>query len=446
MPALALTDYLSMSGSIEFYLACQKVGIQPILGLQVPVSSPLKVAPIEGDLIVLAYDLSGWRSLCRLSSALHAKPSVDIKTNLPFSDFVDETIGLICLTGGSQGNIDRLIREGLDQAARRYLEHLAELFPDRLYVELQRRTPEEGIISERLERLGKDLKLPLVATNDIHYLRQNQANLQKMVTAIRLNQPLAALPSDATPPPGSNFTSVEEMQTRFSDLPEALESTLEIAARCQLELPIDTPRFPEVRLPAGQTSIQVLRYKAENGARKRYDRIDSRIKERLDHELRVIEEKGYAPLFLIMEEIVAHARQSGIPISSRGSAASSLVAYCLEITTPDPLKLNLFFERFLNPARGSPPDIDTDICSRRRDEVIKFVYQRYGGEHVAMVATINRFRRRSAFREVAKAHGLKPAEIKTMADMLPRRWRGPRSRSGESPFEQLIERYPDHRY
>ena len=147
-------------------------------------------------------------------------------------------------------------------------------------------------------------------------------------------------------------------------------------------------------LPAGQTAIQILRQKAENGARKRYDQIDSRIQERLDHELQVIEEKGYTPLFLIMEEIVAHARQKGIPISSRGSAASSLVAYCLKITTPDPLQLNLFFERFLNPARVTPPDIDTDICSRRRDEVINFVYQRYGVEHVAMVATINRFQRR----------------------------------------------------
>jgi DNA-directed DNA polymerase III PolC len=446
MPALALTDRLSMSGSIEFYLACQEVGIQPILGLQVPVSSPLEVAPMVGDLVVLACDLPGWRSLCRLSSALHADASVNSKTSLPFSDFAQETTGLICLTGGIRGNLDQLIREGQGQAARRYLGHLTELFPDRLYIELLRRTPEEGIISEQLVRLGSDLKIPSVATNDIHYLRKNQANQQKLVTAIRLNQPLSTLPSDASPPPGSYFTNAVEMQTRFSDLPGAIAATQEIVDRCNLELPLDTPRFPEVRLSAGQTSIQALRQKAENGARKRYGQIDSRIQERLDHELQVIEEKGYAPLFLIMEEIVAHARQKGIPISSRGSAASSLVAYCLEITTPDPLKLNLFFERFLNPARATPPDIDTDICSRRRDEVINFVYQRYGAEHVAMVATINRFQRRSALREVAKAYGLKPAEIKAMADLIPRRWRGPRSRHTETPFEELVKRYPEARY
>jgi DNA-directed DNA polymerase III PolC len=216
--------------------------------------------------------------------------------------------------------------------------------------------------------------------------------------------------------------------------------------RCQLELPLDTPRFPQVRLPEGQTAIQTLRMRAEQGAIKRYGQITPRIQDRLDHELSVIEIKGYAPLFLIMEEIVSHARQLGIPISSRGSAASSLVAYCLEITTPDPLKLDLFFERFLNPARESPPDIDTDICSRRRDELINFVYQRFGDEHVAMVATINRFRRRSALRETAKAYGYTQDEIKTFVDQLPHHWRGGPSRRVDAPYEKLIQRYPGSRF
>ena len=141
MGALALTDRISMSGSIEFYLACREVGIQPILGLQLPVSPPLDVAPIGGDLVVLARDISGWRSLCRLSSALLSNASADSTTSLPFPDFAHETNGLLCLTGGNRGNLDHLIREGQDQAARRYLGHLAELFPDRLYIELLRRTP-----------------------------------------------------------------------------------------------------------------------------------------------------------------------------------------------------------------------------------------------------------------------------------------------------------------
>jgi DNA-directed DNA polymerase III PolC len=189
-----------------------------------------------------------------------------------------------------------------------------------------------------------------------------------------------------------------------------------------------------------------LREKAERGALKRYGQIDERIQSRLDHELSVIEEKGYAPLFIIMEEVLGHARQIGIPISSRGSAASSLVAYCLEITSPDPLKLDLYFERFLNPARATPPDIDTDLSSQRRDEVIDFVYQTFGAQHVAMVATINRFQRRSALRETAKAHGFSPEEIKKLADAIPRRWRRPDSRQKETPFEDLLQRYPAQRY
>jgi DNA-directed DNA polymerase III PolC len=446
MGVLALTDRVSLSGTIEFYLACQEAGIQPILGLQVPVSAPLESVAQDGDLVLLACDLSGWRSLCRLSSALLSDPSNSSKQVLSFTQFAEETQGLLCLTSGSQGSLDQLVRTGQTTSARQYLGHLAEIFPDRLYVELQRRTPEESAVSEQQARLARELRIPVAATNPVYYLAKEDAELQKLSTAIRFNQPINTLPPTAFPPPGSHFTGPEEMQARFSDLSAAVAATEEIANRCQLVLPLDTPRFPKVHLPAGQTAIQVLRWKAEQGAMERYGQIDTRVKERLDHELSVIERKGYAPLFLIMEEIVRHARQLGIPISSRGSAASSLVAYCLEITTPDPLKLDLFFERFLNPARESPPDIDTDICSRRRDELINFVYHEYGAEHVAMVATINRFRPRSALREAAKAHGFPGDEIKSLSDQLPRRWRGPGSRREGSPFEELIKRYSDSRH
>ncbi|HZD55857.1 MAG TPA: error-prone DNA polymerase, partial [Anaerolineales bacterium] len=170
----------------------------------------------------------------------------------------------------------------------------------------------------------------------------------------------------------------------------------------------------------------MLRSKAYEGAQVLYGQLTPDLRARLDHELDVIAGLGYASLFLIMEQVVDFARRSGIPISSRGSAASSLVAHCLRITAPEPVRLNLYFERFLNPARATPPDIDTDLCSRRRDEVIRFVYQEYGAERVAMVSTINRFRRRSALREVAKAHGLSSAQVNRLAGQLPHRWRAPR--------------------
>jgi DNA-directed DNA polymerase III PolC len=446
MGSLALTDRVSLSGAIEFYLACQEAGLQPILGLQVPVSAPQESVAQDGDLVLLAYDLTGWRSLCRLSSALLSDPSNSSKQVLSFTQFAEETQGLICLTGGNQGSLDQLLRTGQTAAAEGYFSNLVDIFPNRLYVELQRRTPEERAVSAQLARIAGKFKIPVAATNGVHYLASEHAELQKLSTAIRFNQPITALPPTAFPPPGSHFTNPEEMQARFSDLPIALAATEEISDRCQLVLPLDTPRFPQVHLPAGQTAIQALLLKAERGAIERYGQIDARVRDRLDHELSVIERKGYAPLFLIMEKIIGHSRHLGIPISSRGSAASSLVAYCLGITTPDPLKLDLFFERFLNPARESPPDIDTDICSRRRDELINFVYHEYGAEHVAMVATINRFRPRSALREAAKAHGFSAEEIKSLSAQLPRRWRGPGSWREVSPFEELLKRYPGSRH
>ncbi|MGW8226528.1 MAG: DNA polymerase III subunit alpha, partial [Anaerolineales bacterium] len=446
MSALALTDRISLSGTIEFYLACQHVGVKPILGLQIPVSSPLDYGPAQGDLVVLAAEIAGWRSLCRLSSALLSDSEGSTEPVLPFDHFTGETEGLICLTGGYRGIVDQLVIAGQTDTAQRFLGNLADIFSNRLYVELQRRTPEERDLSNQLIRIAGELNLPTLAANEIYYISNEDTDLQKLSTAIRANRPVHSLPAASFPPNGSNFTSPAEMKDRFRDIPSALAATEEIAERCQLTLPLGVPRFPQVSLPDGQSAIQALRAKAEAGAVKRYGDLDNQIMDRLDHELSVIEHKGYAPLFLIMEEIVSQARLLGIPISSRGSAASSLVAYCLEITTPDPIKLDLFFERFLNPARESPPDIDTDICSRRRDEVINFVYHRFGAEHVAMVATVNRFRRRSALREAAKAHGFPAEEIKNLADQVPRRWRGPRSRKTGEPFEELGMRYSGPRY
>jgi DNA-directed DNA polymerase III PolC len=185
------------------------------------------------------------------------------------------------------------------------------------------------------------------------------------------------------------------------------------------------PHYPEIPLPDGQTADEALAARARAGAVRLYGEPTTELTARLGHELDVIAARGYSALFLIMAEILAHARRTGVPTASRGSASSSLVAHCLDITTPDPIRLNLYFERFLNPARASPPDIDTDLCSRRRDGVIRHVYETYGPDRVAMVCTIQRFRERSALRETAKAHGLPPDEIKRLADALPYRYWGP---------------------
>ncbi|MCW5878492.1 MAG: DNA polymerase III subunit alpha [Anaerolineales bacterium] len=372
-PVLALCDHNRLSGAIEFSLACQTAGIRPILGMTVRLQAGQPLT-----LRLLAINAQGWTQLCQLSSWLQGEPNGD-ERSLPLAQLQQHAEGLICLADAPH-------------------PELGQLFGDRFY------------------RAGVD-----AALWPVYYLQPQEAGLQRLAAAIRTNTPLSALPADASAP--AHFPSAAEMQARFS--PAALAATWEIAERCQFDLPLGQPNFPQPDLPPGQDAQEALRRRAYAGAQRHYGEISQTLRARLDHELQVIQASGYTTLFLIMEEILGFARRAGVPISSRGSAASSLVAHCLEITTPDPMRLNLYFERFLNPARPNPPDIDTDLCSRRRDVVIRHVYEHYGADRVAMVATINRFRRRSALREVAKAHGLPPAEIKRMVDSLPYRYWGP---------------------
>jgi len=444
LPALGLTDHHSLSGMVEFHDACQQVGIQPILGLEVETTLPEGMGTIQaGTLLLLAMDMAGWRSLCRISSSLTGD-----EDNLPFDRLTKETKGLLCLTGGRRGALARLVASRQSQMAEGWISHLAELFTDRLYIELQNHALDDVELCMSLTTLAHRTHIPTVATHDIHYLTPDQVHLQHVLTAIRLIRPLKELDPKIIAPPQAEFLTPQAMVERMPNFPGALEATQEIAQRCQLKLPLGVLHFPEVPLPEGISGQEMLRQKALTGAIKLYGQISPELQDRLDHELSVIDEYGYISLFLIMEEILDFARQAGIPFSSRGSAASSLVAHCLGITSPDPIRLNLYFERFLNPARATPPDIDTDLCSRRRDEVIRFVYQRFGEDRVATVCTINRFRSRSALREVSKAYGLQPEEVSLLADSLPYRWYGPSSRGGgnDDPFAELSERYrtPTH--
>lgn len=443
MGAVALTDQLGLTGAVEFYAACRAVGVQPILGLELPVRAPITELEAGLDsLVLLARDLPGWASLCRLSSARLTQ--VD-EAPLAFEQLAANATGLLCLTGGTRGLLTQLAHAHSPES-NAYLQRLAEVFSNRLYVLLEKHTPDDEARVTALATLARAAHLPSVAAHDVFYLQPEQARLQRLATAMRLNQPLTNVPADQTAPPEAYWLTSEEMARRFADYPEALAATEEIAERCQLELPLGQPHYPEVPLPPGVTAESALRQKAEAGARQLYGGLTPEVSERLDHELNVITTRGYAPLFLIMEEVLNYARQTGVPISSRGSAASSLVAHCLGLTTPDPLLLNLYFERFLNPARATPPDIDTDLCSRRRDGVIRHVYETYGPERVAMVGTINRFRERSALRETAKAHGLPSAEVKALADTLPYRgWGPPTTRTTETaPYAELAAQYPQH--
>jgi len=416
MPALGLTDHLLLTGTIEFVTACKAVGIQPIIGLEID----LENEPLQ----LLATSLEGWSNLCRLSSALALRGNPEASCTLEMlSSYSKE---LIALSSNPQA--------------------LRDIFSDRLYMTLR-----DSPNAPSLSILARKLALPTVAAHPIYYLTPDQAKLQKTLATIRLNQTITTISQDALAPADAWFMSPNEIEERFKEYPEALNATLEIAERCKFDLPIGKSQMPVVPLPEGITATQHLRNKATEGAQKIYGEITPAIQTRLDHELDTIARMGFEPIFLIVEDVLNFARKTGVPYSSRGSAASSLVAHCLGITSPDPLRLNLYFERFLNPARTTPPDIDTDLCSRRRDTVIQHVFDTYGSERVAMVGTINRYRPRSALADVAKAHGLEPAKVRELANQLPHAWWAKSEEREEgkdppSPFAELRTAYPSPSY
>ena len=446
MPALALTDYHSLTGAIEFYDSCRQEGIQPIIGLELNLASPTELIGEAGVVNLLATDMQGWSSLCRLSSLSTGDAP------LPFEMFAQNTKGLICLTGGRRGLLAQMLKARQTKTARSLLHTLEQLFPDRLYIELQIHSSEDTEVCTNSATLAARSHLPTVATHDIHYLSPEHAQLQKTLSAIRHNQSIDKLSQEVMAPPASFFSTQGQMEQIFAIYAHSLERTVEIAERCRIDLNLGTPRFPEIDCPPDLTVADILANKAELGAVNLYagktEDLPKEVRERLEKELKIISECGYAPLFLIVQEILDYAREQGIPFSSRGSAASSLVAHCLGITSPDPIRLNLYFERFLNPARATPPDIDTDICSRRRDLLIRHVYEKYGAERVATVCTINCFRSRSALREVAKAYGLNPGEVSQLTENLPNRWYRPSSqqKTAESPYAELIKRYTAPQY
>jgi DNA-directed DNA polymerase III PolC len=392
-------------------------------------------------------NFAGWGGLCRLSSSMLNRGTQSKPGPIGIDELETDAEDLICLLGSDYGH-------ALDNSSERVtpptanLQTLKEIFSDRLYLELQMQTPTDEPNALWLAQFAKKLQISTVATHQVYYLEPEHAGLQRVASAIRTIRPLANQQPGDTAPPNAYFAPQDEVVNRFVHFPQAISNTVEISERCNLDLPIGEPHYPSLPEISGSPADQ-LRQKAYAGAARFYGEVTSVIQERLDYELSVINQAGYSPLFLIMQDILQYADRSNIPHASRGSASSSLVAHCLGITSPDPINLNLYFERFLNPARATPPDIDTDLCSRRRDEIIDYVGKRYGRDRVAMVATINRFRSRSALREVAKAYGLSPGQISRLTNSLPERWYGPpetNSQRSSSPYESLKPEFGSELY
>ena len=280
MPALALTDHNNLTGAVEFYDACKKEGVKPILGLELDLALPPELSVIaesSGKLVLLAMDLEGWSNLCRLSSAIYSDPLLGETRLGTMALIAAHSTGLLCLTGGRRSLLSYLVGSGNQRAAGDLLGYLSEIYPNRLYVELQRTRADNENLMVNAFRLAKRHNLPVVATHDVYYRSQEEAEKGRLLAAIRRNQPMRDVPVEAYPDPDSLFTTPAEMEERFAAIPQALAITNEIIERCQLELPLGVPQYPLLSLQEGVSPIEVLRGKADQGARRLYGQVTPEI-------------------------------------------------------------------------------------------------------------------------------------------------------------------------
>jgi len=456
MSHLAITDTNVLYGAVAFSQACQRMAIQPIIGMTLTVRLPsLPEADSTPDqLVLLATGAEGYRSLCRLSSALQAYPNREelVRAGLAWDALKEQRAGLICIAGGRRSRLERWLRAGQNKSAGSYISRLAGLFEEQLYLALELHTTADEAIARQVSTLGNRFGLPIVAVQPIFCLDPADRPRLRLLAAIDHNCPLDATPVTALPDGGDptidlHWLSPTEMAERFAAFPHALATTQAIADQCKPALPDGRPIWPVLKLPAGVSPNAHLATLARDGLVQHYgDGDDGLVTARLNQELTIITKAGYAPFFLLVADLVRYAREQSIPVSTRGSVANSLVAYCIGITTVDPIEHDLLFERFLNPERTSPPDIDLDFCSVRRDEVIAYVRRTYGEDRVAMVATVSTMRPRSAVGETAKAYGLAEEEAKTLIKLLPDSWHPDPRRRVNSALEAILEKVDDPRH
>ena len=441
MPALALTDHQGLSGAIRFYKMCTAAGIRPIIGCEVVVETagilgeeadlppekrlvlPARVgfgraAGVGYHLTLLARDFDGYRNLCRLLSRTHLRGPHE-NSIVTLRDLETHAEGLIGLSGCGNGEAPRAVLARAPGRAREALRRLAGCFSaGDFYVELVHPLTTDGArLVGGLTSLADELALPVVATNNVHYLRSEDHRIHDVLASAGSR---TSLPGPLGRPNAELWLKpAAEMRLLFEGLPRACDATLEIAAKCRLELPLGQFHFPGADIPKGETSYSVLAKESWRGLERRYNPLVPEAISRLQHELSLIDSMGFSEYFLVVKEIVDFAKSQGIRCSGRGSAGDSIVSYSLGITDADPVRHDLLFERFLNPERRQMPDIDVDFDSARRDEVIEFIYRRFGSEHVAMVATVNTMTAKSAVRTVARSFGLPLAEVNRLTRHLP---------------------------
>lgn len=430
MPAVAITDHGNMFGAIEFYRqAMSHGGVKPVIGCELYVaphdrrdkSNNYGISDASFHLLLLAANETGYHNLMKLSSigyleGFYYKPRVDKAVLAEFSQ------GLIAFSACLKGEIPYLILKGKPEQAREVAKEYQGLFgKENFFLELHRHGIEaQNKVSEELIRMGRDLSIPLVASNDAHYLVSGHAAAHDALVCIQTGKNVDDTNRLKFSSSEFFFKSAEEMKELFSDVPEAISNTIDIAQRCNLELELGKLHLPPYQVPSDETPESYLTKLCEEGLKRRYEEITDGIRSRLNHELNIIKRMGYVGYFLIVWDFIRYAKEKGIPVGpGRGSAAGSLVAYCLGITDIDPLKYNLLFERFLNPERVSMPDIDIDFSDEGRDEVIDYVTGKYGKDRVAQIITFGTMAARAAIRDVARVLSLSYSEADKIAKLIP---------------------------
>ncbi|OGG51639.1 DNA polymerase III subunit alpha [Candidatus Kaiserbacteria bacterium RIFCSPHIGHO2_01_FULL_54_36b] len=422
--ALALTDNGNLYGAIEFYKECKESSIKPILGVDfyvAPRTRAQKEHRIDehtSRLVLLAKDLTGYRNLLRLVSRSHLegfyyRPRIDRELIEAHRE------GLVAMLPSFGGEHARLLREGNTERAKESLDWHKKIYGEDLFLEITRHPEIEGHEKEMqgIISLARESGVDLVAAHDTYYLKKEDALARELVRKIRSANVLNRDFEQGAP--DFSFIPRARMQELFADIPEALENSARIAEKCDLKLKLGLWVFPDFPIPAGSTANDELRLLAEKGFKERGIAETKENKERVDYELSIIGSKGYSPYFLVVADLLHHAREKGILTNTRGSAAGSLVSYLSGITTVDPLEYQLPFERFLNPERPSPPDIDMDLADNRRDELIAYVREKYGEEKVAQIGTFGTMMARAAVRDVARALGHPYSLGDTIAKLIP---------------------------
>ncbi len=425
--ACAITDHGAMYGAIDFYRACKAEGIHPVIGCEVYVARRTrfdKQHEFDAEsrhMVLLCKNETGYRNLSYMVSqayieGFYIKPRIDLDLLREHSE------GLIGLSACLAGEIPRRIINGDYEGAKAYaLELRSILGEDNFYLELQDHgIADQTTVNRALLRMHNETGIPLVCTNDAHYLRKEDAGSHDVLLCIQTGKTVDDENRMRYEPRNFYLRSTEEMEALFSGYPDAVENTQRIADRCQLEFTFGKYHLPEFKLPPGYDSPTYLRKLCDEGFVRCYGDEKPEYRKQLEYELAMIEKMGFTDYFLIVSDFVNYARQAGIPVGpGRGSAAGSMVAYCLHITDIDPMQYQLYFERFLNPERVSMPDIDMDFGDTRRGEVVDYVRRKYGDDHVAQIVTFGTMAARGAIRDVGRALNMTYAEVDAVAKLVP---------------------------